>query len=249
MHKENNKSFFRYIRADIRNGISYSRSIEPDEDAETFLLDQALLDKNKNYIDAIDYCIDPNNRVFYVLDSQNKVYAYRPKLKSFKNAKEKNTGSNILIFEDIENIVGFEEEIRYPLVFHKSYTAGIESYQIYRYDPDGIKEYYQTDGSWSTSGNTFSVDTNLLYKQRRSIIDFKNYFNKLGQWEFYVKVKYAEFDESEISSIMVMCESLEPEKEWSFEKKNNLFYDGIFFNRNREFSLSLDKKYYSYKEI
>ena len=172
------------------------------------------------------------------MDSQNKVYAYRPKLKSFKNAKEKNTGSNILIFEDIENIVGFEEEIRYPLVF-KSYTAGIESYQIYRYDPDGIKEYYQTDVSWSTSGNTFSVDTNLLYKQRSSIIDCKNYFNKLGQWEFYVKVKYAEFDESEISSIMVMCESLEPEKEWSFEKKI-IFYDGIFFNRNREF-LSLDK--------
>ena len=47
--------------------------------------------------------------------------------------------------------------------------------------------------------HTFTANQDLRYVDRTFVIEFTNYFDKEGQWEFYVEAQYKEFEEKVLS--------------------------------------------------
>jgi len=240
--EEGNKSYLRNHMTLTRAGVLYSGAL--DLKKEIFLLDQVLLDSSNNYLSIVDYCVDPRNKTIWALDDASKLHAFEKELNIFQNLKETVAGSPFLTFEEPLNRVGLEEEVSYGAIF-RDYSAGIESYEIYRYTPSGTKNYYN-NGTWSSSSYSHSLDTNSPKIQRLVGIDFKNHFNEVGQWEFYVKTKYRQFESEEIIGVAVICEYNKALKSYDLSSKGS--FDGVFINKEDKICLSSNNSFYTLSE-
>lgn len=240
--QDNNKSYFRTEQMFYRNAIFYSSFSSLENQKDMFLLDQVIVDDSGNYVNLIDFAKCPNNKYYYGLDDNNTVHCFETTLKDLEPMREKSYKSNFLRFVDLQNRVGLFEEIEFGLDF-KSFIGGIESYRIKRYSPLGVKEYYQANGSWGASVHEFTFSQNLRYRDRAGTISFNNYFDKEGQWEFYIEAKYKEFEEREILSTGVICEYLKALKSYTLNYNGN--FDGIFFDKKSILSVSENSKYWN----
>lgn len=236
------KSYFRTEQMLYRNAIFYSSFLSLENEKDVFVLDQVAKDDSGNYINLIDFSKCPNNNYYYGLSDDNRVHCFELSLKDIEPLKEPGNKSNFLRFIDLQNRVGLFEEIEYGLDF-KNYIGGIEEYRIYRYDPTGLKNFLQANGTWGSSSYTFIANQDLRYVDRTFVIEFTNYFDKEGQWEFYVEAKYKEFEEKEILSVGVVCEYLQALKTYQLNYSGS--FDGIFHDKQGILSISENKKYWN----
>lgn len=240
--EDNSKSYFRIDQMFYRNAIFYSSFSHLENQKDVFLLDQVILDDSGNYINLIDFAKCPNNKYYYGLDDNNAVHCFEISLKDIEPMREQSYKSNFLRFVDLQNRVGLFEEIEFGLDF-KSFIGGIESYRVKRYSPLGVKEYYQANGTWGASIHEFTFSQDLRYIDRVKTIVVTNYFDKEGQWEFYIEAKYKEFEEREVLSTGVLCEYAKALKSYSLTHTGSL--DGIFFDKKGKLSVSENSKYWN----
>lgn len=185
LRKEGEISYLDYIYRYYDTGDKYRiKDIESPEAFQDILFSQVLLDSSGNNIDVVDYCFDTIRNKLVTIDKNGNIRFYKIGKTGFTPFQIPRTKLIDFSFEAVSQQVALYETAKVYTILERPKGSVVNFCVLKEYQ--GTYSFLQEDKNWGNDLYLFKGRDRLDRFENADSFNFENYFDSIGQVNFYI---------------------------------------------------------------